>query len=371
MVQYKAKLDRLAKALSCSKNMVLGAFTATPNVESPADGRALLDIVKGSGEKSMNDEGFVSYFDSLPPALFPIVKKGGRNNLGVVHVIQIEGEAKGENLFKYKEAVKKFGFTGANMPDNKKDTFRLYNFSNLSSSYSHITQAKWPQKYAKDPRMHGSKLRALAKMIGPRREKALVLVDRKAGYKALVEAFQVAAAGAGWKSPRDGWCGMYEKSDMSKLQKFNSKENLRGDLIRVMVVDAQEFSEGVSFLACRQLYLLNPPINAGAYFQQVGRVVRSCGHHPLKPAERDVTINFLLGDPGQGVASIDEVAYLSLGREVRKYEEEQAFFESIAVDRKIMRRFNQSSSPKKRSSKKKKKSLSMDQLDEMMGKLKL
>jgi len=347
MEPYKAKLDALAKALTKSTNSVVVGFTATPNPGDIQDGFKLLDIIKQ--DRDYEDEGWVAFFDSLPRALYPKVirdssKRTESKSLAVRTVVKIEGTEKGQNLAQYKEALTKFGkndnFVAENrMPKDEKVAFKLFNFANISSSYSHLSQAGWEAKYEAAPSLYGTKLNALAELITSKREKTLIMIDRKAGYKALVIAFRVAAKKLGLKEPEGGWCTMYDRSEMGCLAKFNSPGNLRGDLMRTMVVDSSQFSEGVSFFSCRQLWILNPPLNPGNYFQQIGRIIRSCSHSPLDPDERDVQLNFLVGDPGPGIFSIDEIAYDSLEKSVARYLEELDFFRRVAVDKPFIEAF--------------------------------
>jgi hypothetical protein len=72
------------------------------------------------------------------------------------------------------------------------------------------------------------------------------------------------------------------------LSAFNMLSNSGGDEVSILIVDAREAAEGVSFLAVRRLYLASPPSSWPAYLQLVGRAVRSFSHHALDQSQRTV-----------------------------------------------------------------------------------
>jgi len=69
--QYAEQLDRLRNLLFSAKGLVLAGFTGTPILNEPAEGRQLLDIIKGVGAPE-GDEGFLSSFPFRPQPLFPV-----------------------------------------------------------------------------------------------------------------------------------------------------------------------------------------------------------------------------------------------------------------------------------------------------------
>ena len=66
-------LDMLKHMLLTCKNSVLVGFTATP-LDEEGSSRALLDIIKGAGNETRLDEGYVSYFMGSPSPAFPVVR---------------------------------------------------------------------------------------------------------------------------------------------------------------------------------------------------------------------------------------------------------------------------------------------------------
>lgn len=75
------------------------------------------------------------------------------------------------------------------------------------------------------------------------------------------------------------------------LCKFNDKlQNARGQCYRIMVADAKECSEGVSFFGVRRFLIVDIPSSASEYIQRVGRAIRFMGHAGLPKEERKVQI---------------------------------------------------------------------------------
>lgn len=75
------------------------------------------------------------------------------------------------------------------------------------------------------------------------------------------------------------------------LCKFNDKlQNARGQCYRIMVADAKECSEGVSFFGVRHFLIVDVPSSASEYIQRVGRAIRFMGHAGLPKEERRVQI---------------------------------------------------------------------------------
>ena len=60
------------------------------------------------------------------------------------------------------------------------------------------------------------------------------------------------------------------------LETFNNPNNEDGSTMKIIIADAKDFSEGVSFFKVMNFAMVNPPESWGAYKQQIGRVLRSC-----------------------------------------------------------------------------------------------
>merc|ERR1719460_2163882 len=78
---------------------------------------------------------------------------------------------------------------------------------------------------------------------------------------------------------------------MEELSEFNHVSNLRGEVFRVLVADATQCSEGISFLAVRRTYIADVPVSPSQFIQQCGRSIRMYGHRGLPDEEQTVTTN--------------------------------------------------------------------------------
>merc|ERR1719356_385302 len=87
----------------------------------------------------------------------------------------------------------------------------------------------------------------------------------------------------------------FEVATMDELAEFNHVSNLRGERYRVLVADAAQCSEGVSFLAVRRTFLADVPVSPSAFIQQCGRAIRMYGHRGLPENERTVTNHLYVG----------------------------------------------------------------------------
>ena len=130
------------------------------------------------------------------------------------------------------------------------------------------------------------KLASIAREVCLRRQKAVVLISRQGGYRAMLAHMQQAAAAA---------VPPFTVASGEQLAQFNAPSNARGEVLSVLVVDSSQFGEGTSFLNVRWLYLADVPGTAAAFQQQCGRVSRMFGHSGLPAEERSVSFSFFLG----------------------------------------------------------------------------
>jgi len=74
--KYKSKLNKLKHALYEARGSVIVGLTATPIVDSIKDADEILRVIKGKEYQGKNNEGFLSYFQTMPPSVFPRVESG-------------------------------------------------------------------------------------------------------------------------------------------------------------------------------------------------------------------------------------------------------------------------------------------------------
>merc|ERR1719440_2469672 len=83
---------------------------------------------------------------------------------------------------------------------------------------------------------------------------------------------------------------------LATIKEFNSPENLRGESVKVIVVDTRAAGEGVSLPAVRHVVLLDVPERWADYEQWVGRTSRMCGHHALPEDEQTIDVYVLCAE---------------------------------------------------------------------------
>ena len=327
--KYKDKLRSLSKQLSqCERSVVVG-FTATPMKSKREEGERLLNIIKGPGARSKNNEGFVSWFNSMPLTTYPEVLPCDKYLGNIIRV-----EMKGANAKMYKQKHGKRG--GANMA--AKTIHRLQNYCNgpYQTQYNRLGNRFSPSNAAN----HATKLFHIAKSIADRDEKCLVIIHRTTGYKLMVKMMESIVRNKCGPNPAGGcWIGAYERGVevTSKIEKFSEKTN-KGQTMRAMVIDAKEFSEGVSFKGVRRLILVNPPLTYADYNQRIGRALRSCDRPLYTDSERNVTIDMYVATHPSIRDTADEIALDKIYQEKLQVEKDlNELFKGVAVDGEVLK----------------------------------
>lgn len=358
--KYVNKLNRLNKRLKeCENSIVLG-FTATPFVNDISEGKDLMNMIRGTNTNPTN-EGFVSYFNSLPTTIYPVIKEQvyGMVDLGEENAEFYEKISKekplvldqGQNIIEYVNPYKKNKNKPKPKPKPKKGNTSikkkappkrsldldkniqyLMDAANLSAHYTQVWREKFISNMKKNPQGYASKLFRVVNDVIKTGRKSLILIHRRHGFKALVEMYKIVLGkkfyGESCKSKC--WLSLYDKdaSGAALVAQFNNPDNLRGEKIMTLVVDAQNYSEGVSFYAVRDIYLLNPPESYGMYEQRVGRILRACVYYPLPKSERNVRIVIYVSR-----GTVDEYLIFNLEKAKEKYDKEmEKEFKNVALD---------------------------------------
>jgi len=271
--QYSEQLHRLRRLLVSSHDLVLACFTGTPILSERAEGRHLLSIVKGQGA-FVCDEGFLSSFSARPRPHFPLALPHGipdglltpQRLQQLVKPVELHGEAL--NVYDLKRQQ---GLTGT----------RLRNYCNVCAYVSsfHEGRSGTKARILACPEECCPKLHAVALAVASSMEKALVITGRCSGYLVMLELLRQVAERS---NPPFRVAGIDELAD------FNHVSNLRGELYRVLVADASQCSEGISFLAVRRVHLTDVPALHSQFVQQCGRAVRMFGHRGLPDSEQQV-----------------------------------------------------------------------------------
>ncbi len=88
------------------------------------------------------------------------------------------------------------------------------------------------------------------------------------------------------------WSKMLAAVNAQKQARFNDpKTNLRGEKITYMVLERNEYEEGVSFLHVRHIHLVDVMELYSQYIQAIGRGVRAGGHLALPVDEQTVRVS--------------------------------------------------------------------------------
>ncbi len=130
---------------------------------------------------------------------------------------------------------------------------------------------------------------------------------------------------------------------------FNSKENIYGQYIRV-IIGSHIVGEGISFKHIRRMYVLTPGWNNSTTEQAIGRAIRYKSHEDLKPDERTVSVYRVAIEPVMEIDakydSIDMQMYkISEDKDIRIKQVERLMKES-AIDCALNRSRNVLSSDK-------------------------
>eukprot|EP00928_Gymnodinium_smaydae_P044731 TRINITY_DN29856_c0_g1_i1.p1 TRINITY_DN29856_c0_g1~~TRINITY_DN29856_c0_g1_i1.p1 ORF type:complete len:717 (-),score=212.00 TRINITY_DN29856_c0_g1_i1:130-2280(-) len=270
---YGDQLANLRELLLGAKNIVLAGFTGTPILSEPGEGRRLLDVVKGRNAPE-GDDGFLSSFPIRPRPLFPHSLPAGVPDAVLTPSLRKQFVRKvalfGEPLQRYDEK-RALGLSQR----------RLRRYCSLCVHFGSFHEGKFGSK-ARVLRSFNAcapKLWAIAEDIASDTSKALVLVERHSGMGALLAHLKELAARS--EQP-------FGVATMDELAEFNASSNLRGERYRVLVADASQCSEGVSFFAVRRVLLADVPATPSALVQQVGRSIRMYGHAGLPDEEQSV-----------------------------------------------------------------------------------
>ena len=282
---YEDQLGHLRNLLHEATRTVLAGFTGTPVGNDAAEGRQLLDIIKGKTAGFCGDEGFVSCFHARASSDFPKEVPVQGIPDGVLHDSMLPDLVKmhslhGEALKRYLLKEVEFMITPRLMrlPEEKK-LARLSNYCNLHVFHGSYTGAKRTAllENVKDyaPKFHG-----VAKAIAKNKEKAVVMLSRQTGYRALLEILQKTGRKRGFKV-----------ATLKELSDFNdAKRNLRGERFRVMVAETSQAGEGIQFRHVRRLHLVEVPARHSELVQRASRCVRMGGHEGLPMQERELAI---------------------------------------------------------------------------------
>lgn len=331
--RLKTRLDRLRKALFSARNSVIVGLTATPFVKTEQDGKELLQMIRGEEYKDApTNQGFISYFNTLPTTIYPEMKPG----TSAMNIIQIELE--GANKKKYETKAKERKLS--NDQDKRRDQlFALMGYCNMAGYYTQANRSDFRRHLRSNPEEYATKLDAIANDAFTTGKKTAILIHRRLGFECLRQVM----IGLDPKNVnRYAFMGkpktMKEKNDNQVLKKFNASDNMRGEKIRILVLDAETFGEGIDLIGVRDFFIAHPAASYSQYKQWIGRVLRACAYSSLDARERNVTVQMYLatlGSPDDLTA--DEILFELMRSETIQMEKSMRdIFGTDAVDRIVL-----------------------------------
>ncbi|CAJ1386502.1 unnamed protein product [Effrenium voratum] len=277
---YQQQLDRLREYVESATGSVFVSCTGSMEADSASDPRMLLDAVKGQLNRQCSDEGFLSSHHKRGPSFphqSPAPCAEGVYSDQVQRQVTTYVELKGVSLVRYVYQAMKLQREG-----KPKDT--LANYTNIYVYAGSSSQPSCQQTLLYNPDSRPKFAPAMRTVIeaAKKRQKSLVMIGRKTGYKALLALMHHEADQHGF--------GVAEYEQMAQ---FNQRSNLQGQHFMVMVLEAEKGGEGIEFLAVRHAIFLDVPWRLADYKQRCGRVVRCGSHNGLSESERTVRFSFL------------------------------------------------------------------------------
>ncbi|MAE21536.1 MAG: hypothetical protein CMK92_03810 [Pseudomonas sp.] len=335
--KYQDKLRALQRGIERAQGSVIVGLTATPLVDAPEDVDELMRIIKGDEYRNaQTDEGFISYFQSMPHSVFPAtIPARAPDGYPMIRTVTLQGQ----NLKVYNAKVKSLKGGIKNV--------KMLNYCDMAQSYRATIKpdSKFGKLLREEPYSAATKLATAVDDIFTRNEKTLVICHRENGFRALETLMEV-RSGTRRFSPscKNGcWTALYEKptpKDEMVLAGFNSGYNARGEQINVMLVDSKFYSEGVSFKAVRRIVLVDVPRDWAAYKQLIGRALRFCGHRALPKDEWNVTIELYMAEHPNGQKTADMEFYESLHKQRDVFVAPMTRMANVAVDGDVINAIN-------------------------------
>lgn len=276
--RYSCQLQQLRRHLAAAQGSVVVGFSGTLVLDQPEEGRQLLEIVKGA-ETVLCDEGFLSSFPTRPREFFAeALPKGVPDELGeqiqkkLVHRISLSGASLNAYDLKIEKGV---------------DDKRLAAYCNVCSFVSsfHDGAGGSKNRILACPEECCPKLWAVAQAVANSQQKALVMTSRACGYLVMLALLRQMAE----KSTKSKSAVAFQVATMEELAEFNHVSNAAGQVFRVLVANANECAEGISFLAVRHVHLTEVPLSQGRFLQICGRALRMFGHESLPKDQQTVT----------------------------------------------------------------------------------
>lgn len=326
-------VKQCGERLRTARNAVVVMFTGTPIVNDARDGDALLRLVRGAeNEGQPTNEGFVSWFMDRPSQLFASTSVDIARVMPHVTMVQLQNDALQRYLKerwnirwdgKSTQTVIDVGDDNDDEPKERQlPKIRIpANFrgvpcvrddsscKNTLSGYEHLGfydkgAGKRQDVNAANAADIAPKVGAIALSIAqdPTKRKTAVILHRDHGYRILEnllseykishEVLQLVPSDSKNKKK-------VAEENEAKLNAFNADSNRHGEQLQVLVLTAEQHSEGVTLRHVRRLILGDlSPGNVKPRWsltqQRIGRALRMCQHEGLPPSQRRLEVEAMV-----------------------------------------------------------------------------
>lgn len=257
--RHQSQLQRLREHLRTATDTVLVGLTG---YMASVDSRALLDVIRGPGSSTRVDEGYVSTFceglaawtaaaGGLPRSMTPAGVVSGEICDSLLKELARRHSLHGEALKRYllKEAELQSGAAlERQWPPPPLSLAKLSALCGWHVNYRTYTGTH-RDALLKCTKECAPKMNAVAKSIARDPAKALIVISRDAGFRAMLEVLQRAGKTSGFKV-----CAFDD------IESFNDARNQHGERIRVLVAEPWQLREGgAHFRGVRRVHFMDAP----------------------------------------------------------------------------------------------------------------
>lgn len=302
-----ANLEHARDSITAARNSCVALFTATPIVDSTEDADRMMQMVRGDENGcAVNDEGFISAFLGSPASAYPRAIPND-NLMPTIVRVELEGDADDPttSLGGYLEKIhKKKEFM-------RSKTRNIYEYTQAYTSMQ--TRPAFIKALRDRPTEVAPQLYTAARLIQETDGKAIVLTAQANGFFSLMQMIDTHEAfrdlrgrvhpllGSKHTTRPDYRPQICDGASQGQAytncmqRQFNESTNSMGDETKALVLNADQFSEGIDFKDVRRVILLDIPKSWANLRQRVGRAIRHCSSKRLPADMRTVEIFQLVG----------------------------------------------------------------------------
>lgn len=368
----RENLERGREMLRLSTASAVLLLTATAVVDDPTDGERLMRIARGvANENKPTNEGFVVSFVGNPESAYPKVEPAADEMPTLVSVpLSGNPDDKSTSLGNYLDHLLK-GAQGKKVIDPaflKSKTRDIYEYTAAYTTSQ--TNAVFLKKLRDTPDTVAPKLIAAARLAAGHEGKVIMLTTSQHGFYSLNYIMQNCPEFAALKDkvmPLLGsrnttradfkaMCGGTSFTNAKQYttcvrSRFDADDNVHGDKLKILILNAEEYSEGIDFKDVRAVIMVDVPESWAKLKQRVGRAVRQCSHVRLSKDKWNVQTYVLCATlppkmhfkSGQeldlsAVPTVDEQMLVRVMAQRAVIEEKSCELTNIAIDRNILSR---------------------------------